>query len=115
MALIKCPECQKEVSDTAETCPHCGYRLKPAKRQTTYYYSSRASDIVERDHFIRNVVGIIGGAILIIVGIVFFCICGATVAGTYSEIKTLLIISGIIIIILGVVSILYSVYRLKNY
>jgi predicted RNA-binding Zn-ribbon protein involved in translation (DUF1610 family) len=28
MALIKCPECRHEVSDTAETCPHCGYRLK---------------------------------------------------------------------------------------
>lgn len=28
MALIKCPECGREVSDTAETCPHCGYRLK---------------------------------------------------------------------------------------
>ncbi len=28
MALIKCPECQREVSNLAETCPHCGYRLK---------------------------------------------------------------------------------------
>ena len=28
MALIKCPECGKEVSDTCETCIHCGYRLK---------------------------------------------------------------------------------------
>lgn len=24
MALIKCPECGKEISDTATTCPHCG-------------------------------------------------------------------------------------------
>jgi hypothetical protein len=28
MALINCPECNKEVSDTALTCPHCGYQLK---------------------------------------------------------------------------------------
>lgn len=27
MALIKCPECEKEVSDKAEICPHCGYPL----------------------------------------------------------------------------------------
>ena len=27
MALIKCPECGKEVSDTAKTCVHCGYKL----------------------------------------------------------------------------------------
>ena len=28
MALIKCPECGKEISDTAKACPNCGYRLK---------------------------------------------------------------------------------------
>lgn len=27
MALIKCKECGKEVSDKAETCPHCGYKI----------------------------------------------------------------------------------------
>lgn len=28
MSLIKCPECKKEVSDTASSCPSCGRRLK---------------------------------------------------------------------------------------
>lgn len=28
MALINCPECGKQVSDTAPSCPHCGYQLK---------------------------------------------------------------------------------------
>ena len=27
MALIKCPECGKEVSDTQEKCISCGYTL----------------------------------------------------------------------------------------
>jgi len=27
MALIKCPECDKEISDTVESCINCGYRL----------------------------------------------------------------------------------------
>lgn len=27
MALIKCPECNKEVSDTVKKCPHCGYKI----------------------------------------------------------------------------------------
>lgn len=27
MALAPCPECQKEVSTDAKTCPQCGYRL----------------------------------------------------------------------------------------
>ena len=28
MALIKCPECNKEISDHAEVCIHCGYPVK---------------------------------------------------------------------------------------
>lgn len=28
MALIKCPECQKEVSDSALYCPACGKQIK---------------------------------------------------------------------------------------
>lgn len=27
MALVKCPECNGEISDTAVACPHCGYAL----------------------------------------------------------------------------------------
>ncbi|RYF51065.1 MAG: zinc ribbon domain-containing protein [Cytophagaceae bacterium] len=27
MALVLCPECKKEVSDTAKACPHCGFNL----------------------------------------------------------------------------------------
>ena len=36
MALIKCPECDLQVSDKAISCPHCGYPLdaKIAKRQS---------------------------------------------------------------------------------
>lgn len=28
MALIKCPECDKKISDKAESCPHCGYSFE---------------------------------------------------------------------------------------
>lgn len=38
MALIKCPECELQVSDKALSCPHCGYPLKgsvePKRRST---------------------------------------------------------------------------------
>lgn len=27
MAIIKCPECEKDVSDKAQSCPHCGYPI----------------------------------------------------------------------------------------
>ena len=29
MALVACPECGKQVSSEAESCPVCGYPLKP--------------------------------------------------------------------------------------
>ena len=31
MALISCPECFKQISDTAPACPHCGYVLSTAE------------------------------------------------------------------------------------
>lgn len=40
MALIKCPECGKDVSDQAPACPNCGYMLKQetvsAKKSSSY-------------------------------------------------------------------------------
>ena len=38
MALISCPECGNSVSETAATCPSCGFALSPeviAKQKTT--------------------------------------------------------------------------------
>ena len=32
MALINCPECGKEISDTSENCIHCGYVVHPEKK-----------------------------------------------------------------------------------
>lgn len=32
MALVKCPECETEVSDSAFKCPKCGVQLRKAKR-----------------------------------------------------------------------------------
>lgn len=29
--IINCPECYKEVSDSAKFCPNCGYPIKEAK------------------------------------------------------------------------------------
>mgnify|MGYP002537940794 CR=1 FL=1 len=28
MALVKCKECGKSISDTARTCPHCGIKTE---------------------------------------------------------------------------------------
>jgi len=31
MALTRCPECDKEISDKARKCPHCGYPIKTSR------------------------------------------------------------------------------------
>ena len=28
MALIRCPECQREISSYCDACPHCGYPIR---------------------------------------------------------------------------------------
>lgn len=32
MALIKCPECNKEISDKAASCPNCGFPIQEVNR-----------------------------------------------------------------------------------
>jgi predicted RNA-binding Zn-ribbon protein involved in translation (DUF1610 family) len=36
MAIIKCPECGKEISSQSETCIHCGFSIKTWKLQKQY-------------------------------------------------------------------------------
>ncbi|MDE6568443.1 MAG: hypothetical protein K2K70_12025 [Lachnospiraceae bacterium] len=39
MAIINCPECNKEISDTVKNCPGCGYRLK--KKKNSKFFKTR--------------------------------------------------------------------------
>lgn len=34
MALIKCPECGKQISNQADACPNCGYPIKSTVTKT---------------------------------------------------------------------------------
>ena len=43
MALIKCPECGRDISDKAGRCPHCGYPIDSIKdeiKQSDQIYDS---------------------------------------------------------------------------
>ncbi|MBR5074164.1 MAG: zinc ribbon domain-containing protein [Bacteroidales bacterium] len=47
MALITCKECEKQVSDQAASCPHCGAPVKaatpaPQQQQTNYQQQAAA-------------------------------------------------------------------------
>jgi predicted amidophosphoribosyltransferase len=42
--LKECPECQQSVSDSAELCPHCGYRL--VGRENTVFCSTCKREVL---------------------------------------------------------------------
>ena len=49
MALIKCPECGKDVSSEAESCPYCGYPIKTAVLKETTTKSASDSERNEKE------------------------------------------------------------------
>ena len=59
MALIKCPECGKEISDKAKNCIHCGYPIQDLKYEThgepcAYYDTFFRSDKLIFDKGLSN-------------------------------------------------------------
>ena len=59
MALIKCPECEKEISDQAKVCIHCGCPIKKSKNK-------RIENIVSQISNHKKVL-IIGASIILVV------------------------------------------------
>lgn len=41
MALIKCPECGKEISNTVKNCPHCGFAYQEVMEQNRIFDISK--------------------------------------------------------------------------
>lgn len=46
MALIKCPECGQEISDTAKSCPHCGYKTEKMNPEKMVKYKKITSILI---------------------------------------------------------------------
>lgn len=79
MALIKCPECGKEMSDMAESCPQCGMPINEIKAalgkpnaNTPKIQSKEGKNGMPQWGWILIIVGFL----LIVGGIVFFCFMG---------------------------------------
>lgn len=46
MALITCPECKKEISDQAKSCPHCGYKLPKTKKTLSTHQKKKGVIVI---------------------------------------------------------------------
>ena len=64
MALIKCPECGHEISDSAPSCPHCGFVMTTLKESKVSLELVEAKR-VKRSKFVTR---------LIIIAIVLFVV-----------------------------------------
>ena len=64
MALIHCPECNKEISDTVKACPHCGYRIKK-----TYNRQPKKNALDKIDKKKMKLIYIIVGIVIILVSV----------------------------------------------
>ena len=57
MALIRCPECGREISQYADKCPGCGWPVpKPTAREGNYSECSNYEDSYEETGIDENVV-----------------------------------------------------------
>lgn len=66
MALVKCPECGREVSDKAKKCPQCGYELGK-------YKAKRLLDQIPKPHLKKKtIVIVLIVLILLFIGADFF-------------------------------------------
>lgn len=74
MALIKCPECKKKISDRCESCPNCGYPMK--EYLESEYFDEEQFDESEQTFTSKEI-----GIIKIFTGIVIVLVCIMLVAG----------------------------------
>lgn len=72
MALIKCPECKKEISDQSDFCVHCGYPFK--KKNTIEEVKEESNNVVlprTKASIISYIIGELIVDALIVLGLYF--------------------------------------------
>ena len=87
MALIKCPECGKDVSSTLNACPHCGYTIENAEELVTENKDNGLIVVIKRNVNVPN--GMY--TVFIFVGLILsLAIIGLTILATAICMKMLI-------------------------
>lgn len=73
MGLVQCPDCDKQVSDQATACIHCGRPFATNRGQLVTWLNDNATAI--------GVIGVIGSLLVMIVSLplgifLLLCFCG---------------------------------------
>ena len=61
MEMIKCPECNKEISKSNTSCPMCGFKVRDFNEQSEKEYKKD----VKRSMLIKLVIGIVSAIVII--------------------------------------------------
>lgn len=61
MALIKCSECNKEISDTVKRCPHCGFKMK-----SSFDFKGLINKIVSNKKILFSIIGVLLVIVIIV-------------------------------------------------
>ena len=114
MALIKCPECGKEISSEAKACPYCGYPINKEEIQKPSIKSKKESFTVAY----RGGPGAIVAAV-VAVYILFFIFLGLTIAMMLlSAVEEFFIVIGLMMLIFDLIflitAIVYTGYMVNN-
>ena len=72
MALIKCPECQNEISNRALSCPNCGMPVDDAPKDIDKTTTIQETSKALKEHIVYSVIIIIGGMLFFIIGAVTY-------------------------------------------
>ena len=68
MAIVKCPECRKQISSQAKICSHCGYAYKDASTEDL----EQAERIARLKHKHRAQMIVYASMLLFLIGTLFF-------------------------------------------
>ena len=74
MALIKCPECEKEISDKAKSCPHCGCPLNEDNSMSSYIDENSIVKSEPKKPDKKIIIIVLAVILAIAVGIIIFLI-----------------------------------------
>ncbi len=75
MALIECPECKKEVADSAKACPNCGAPISSGDAAGRYCKSCKRKTIhvaPNTSHILHLLLSVISAGIWVPVWLIIF-------------------------------------------
>ncbi len=87
MALIQCPECQREISDQATACPHCGFPIANSTPKNEEKENPYETTPVSKQEVFETAAKKKHGTLIAIIAIVVLAIAGILIINSINAAK----------------------------